>query len=114
MAKLNPFKFMQEVRQEVNKVTWPSRKETGITTAMVFVFAAVAAVFFLLAGQVIRMFVTLVLGIGGLRGGQGGGEIPETNPNAGKSSPPILTFGKKTRDWSPRQGKKTGCAAPSE
>jgi preprotein translocase subunit SecE len=64
MAKLNPFKFMQEVRQETNKVTWPSRKETGITTAMVFVFAALAAVFFLLADQVIRVVVTLVLGIG--------------------------------------------------
>ena len=65
MAKLNPFKFLQEVRQETNKVTWPSRKETGITTAMVFVFAAAAAIFFLLADQVIRMVVTLVLGIGG-------------------------------------------------
>ena len=64
MAKLNPIKFFQEVRQETNKVTWPSRKETGITTAMVFVFAAVAAVFFLLADQVIRIFVTFVLGIG--------------------------------------------------
>ena len=64
MAKFNPFKFAQEVRQETNKVTWPSRKETGITTAMVFVFAALAAVFFLLADQVIRMAVTLVLGIG--------------------------------------------------
>ena len=64
MAKLNPFKFMQEVRQETNKVTWPSRKETGITTAMVFVFAAAAAIFFLLADQVIRIAVTLVLGIG--------------------------------------------------
>ena len=64
MAKISPFKFMQEVRTEVNKVTWPSRKETGITTAMVFVFAALAAVFFLLADQVIRILVTLVLGIG--------------------------------------------------
>src|SRR5947209_13219605 len=64
MAKLNPFKFMQEVRRETNKVTWPSRKETGITTAMVFIFAALAAVFFLLADQVIRIAVTLVLGIG--------------------------------------------------
>jgi preprotein translocase subunit SecE len=63
MAKLNPFKFMQEVRQETNKVTWPSRRETAITTAMVFVFAALAAVFFLLADQVIRIVVTLVLGI---------------------------------------------------
>ena len=64
IMKLNPFKFLQEVRQETNKVTWPSRKETGITTAMVFIFAALAAIFFLLADQVIRMFVTLVLGIG--------------------------------------------------
>ena len=63
MAKFNPFKFAQEVRQETNKVTWPSRKETGITTAMVFVFAALAAVFFLLADQLIRIVVTLVLGI---------------------------------------------------
>ena len=61
MAKLNPFKFLQEVRQETNKVTWPSRRETAITTAMVFVFAAVAAVFFLLADQLIRFVVTLVL-----------------------------------------------------
>jgi preprotein translocase subunit SecE len=63
MAKLNPFKFLQEVRQETNKVTWPSRRETAITTAMVFVFAALAAVFFLLADQLIRIVVTLVLGI---------------------------------------------------
>jgi preprotein translocase subunit SecE len=65
MAKLNPFKFMQEVRQETNKVTWPSRRETAITTAMVFVFAAAAAIFFLLADQVIRVVVTLVLGVAG-------------------------------------------------
>jgi preprotein translocase subunit SecE len=64
MAKFNPFKFAQEVRQETNKVTWPSRKETGITTAMVFVFAALAAVFFLIADQIIRIVVTFVLGIG--------------------------------------------------
>ena len=53
------------MRQETNKVTWPSRKETGITTAMVFVFAALAAVFFLVADQIIRIVVTFVLGIGG-------------------------------------------------
>jgi len=64
MAQFNPFKFFQEVRQETNKVTWPSRKETGITTAMVFIFAALAAVFFLIADQVIRMVVTLVLQVG--------------------------------------------------
>ncbi len=65
MAKFSPFKFLQEVRQETNKVTWPSRRETAITTAMVFIFAAVAAVFFLVADQVIRIAVTFVLGIGG-------------------------------------------------
>lgn len=65
MAKFSPFKFMQEVRQETNKVTWPSRRETAITTAMVFVFAAVSAIFFLVADQIIRIAVTFVLGIGG-------------------------------------------------
>jgi preprotein translocase subunit SecE len=65
MAKLNPFKFMQEVRQETNKVTWPSRKETGITTAMVFVMVAIASIFFLVADQLIRIVVTFVLGIAG-------------------------------------------------
>jgi preprotein translocase subunit SecE len=63
MAKLNPFKFLQEVRQETNKVTWPSRKETGITTAMVFLFAALAAIFFLFADQLIRLVVTNLLDI---------------------------------------------------
>jgi len=64
MAKVSPFKFMQEVRAEVQKVTWPSRRETAITTAMVFVMAAIAGVFFLIADQIIRLVVTAVLGIG--------------------------------------------------
>jgi preprotein translocase subunit SecE len=64
MAKISPFKFLQEVRQEVAKVTWPSRRETTITTIMVFVFAAAAGLFFLMSDQIIRMLVTLVLGIG--------------------------------------------------
>jgi preprotein translocase subunit SecE len=63
MANFNPFKFMQEVRQETNKVTWPSRRETAITTAMVFLFAALAAVFFLFADQLIRLYVTTILTI---------------------------------------------------
>jgi len=63
MAQFNPFKFFQEVRQETNKVTWPSRRETAITTAMVFVFAALAAIFFLLADQIIRLYVTNILSI---------------------------------------------------
>ena len=64
MAKVSPFKFLQEVREETEKVTWPSRKETLITTAMVFVMVAIASVFFLVADQVIRIAVTFVLGIG--------------------------------------------------
>jgi preprotein translocase subunit SecE len=64
MAKVSPVKFFKEVRDEVRKVTWPSRRETTITTIMVFAFAFVAAVFFLLADQVIRVTVTMLLGIG--------------------------------------------------
>jgi preprotein translocase subunit SecE len=64
MARTSPFKFLQEVRAETNKVTWPSRRETMITTAMVFVMAAVMSVFFLVADQIIRLVVTFVLGVG--------------------------------------------------
>ena len=65
MAKTSPFKFLQEVREETRKVTWPTRRETLITTAMVFVMVALSSVFFLLADMVIRYVVSLVLGIGG-------------------------------------------------
>lgn len=65
MARTSPFKFLQEVRDEAQKVTWPSRRETLITTGMVFVMVLVASLFFLVADQVIRFLVTLVLGIGG-------------------------------------------------
>jgi preprotein translocase subunit SecE len=64
MAKFNPFQFLQEVRSETNKVTWPTRKEVGITTMMVFVLVIVAAIFFTAADQIIRFLLTLVLGIG--------------------------------------------------
>jgi preprotein translocase subunit SecE len=63
MAK-NPFEFLQEVRAEGAKVSWPTRKETMITTGMVFVMVILASIFFLVADQVIRWAVTLVLGIG--------------------------------------------------
>jgi preprotein translocase subunit SecE len=65
MAKISPFKFMQEVRAEAQKVTWPTRRETAVTTAMVFVMVGVAAVFFLVADQIMRLAVTFLLGIGG-------------------------------------------------
>lgn len=63
--KVNLFKFLQEVRAEGQKVTWPSRQETAVTTAMVFVMTAAAAVFFLIADQIMRMVVTYVLSLGG-------------------------------------------------
>jgi preprotein translocase subunit SecE len=64
MAKISPFKFLQEVRTETEKVTWPTRRETAITTAMVFVMVALASIFFLVADQLIRFVVTMILGLG--------------------------------------------------
>ena len=63
MTKVSPFKFMQEVRAEAQKVTWPTRKETTVTTIMVFVMVAIASVFFLLADQVMRIAVSFILGV---------------------------------------------------
>ena len=64
MARTSPFKFLQEVRAETQKVTWPTRRETAVTTVMVFVMVAIASIFFLIADQIIRIVVTFVLGIG--------------------------------------------------
>jgi preprotein translocase subunit SecE len=64
MAEFSPFKFMQEVRQEVAKVTWPSRREVLVTTIMVFVMVFLAGIFFLFVDQTIRWVVAHVLGIG--------------------------------------------------
>ena len=65
MAKTNPGEFIQQVRSEGAKVTWPSRKETVVTTIMVFVMVILASLFFLVSDQVIRVLVRFVLGIGG-------------------------------------------------
>jgi preprotein translocase subunit SecE len=65
MAKTSPAEYVRQVRQETSKVTWPSRKETGLTTAMVFVMAALAALFFLLADQLISLGIKFLLGLGG-------------------------------------------------
>jgi preprotein translocase subunit SecE len=65
MAKTNPVEFIEQVRAETSKVTWPSRKETTVTTAMVFVMVFLAAIFFLLADQVLSWIVSLTLGLGG-------------------------------------------------
>jgi preprotein translocase subunit SecE len=65
MAKPSPFKFLQEVRTEADKVTWPTRRETFITTIMVFVMVAATSIFFTVADQIIRVVITYILGIAG-------------------------------------------------
>jgi preprotein translocase subunit SecE len=60
---LNPVKFLQEVRQEVSKVTWPTRNETLISTVMVLAMVALASIFFLLADQLISWGIQFVLDI---------------------------------------------------
>lgn len=65
MAELKIVEFAREVRREAGKVTWPTRKETTVTTAMVFVMVILAALFFLVTDQVLAFAVKLVLGLGG-------------------------------------------------
>ncbi len=62
MAKANPFEFLQQVRAETNKVTWPSRKETVITTVMVLIMVTFASIFFLIADQILSWGVKMILG----------------------------------------------------
>ena len=65
MKKTSPIQFLQEVRQEAAKVTWPTRKETTISTAMVFVFVILAAIFFFFVDQILQFGVKLIFGLGG-------------------------------------------------
>ena len=64
MAKTNPFEFLQEVRSEVSKVTWPTRRETVITTIMVVIMSILASLFFLAADYVMGTAVRFILGLG--------------------------------------------------
>ncbi|MBE0579670.1 preprotein translocase subunit SecE [Devosia sp.] len=63
MARPNPIQFLQQVRQETAKVTWPSRNEVLVSTIMVLVLVLAASLFFLLADQVISWLVSLMLSI---------------------------------------------------
>ena len=65
MAKTTPAKFVQEVRQETAKVTWPTRKEAVMSTVTVFIMAIVAALFFFLVDQVLSFGISKILGLGG-------------------------------------------------
>jgi preprotein translocase subunit SecE len=64
MAKFNPITYMQGVRQEVAKITWPTWKEVWITTLMVLFMVALASIFFLIVDQVLSHAVRWVLGVG--------------------------------------------------
>ena len=64
MAKITPMQFYQQVRQEVSKVTWPSRKETTVTSAMVFVMVTVVSLFFLVVDYILGAGVSYILGLG--------------------------------------------------
>lgn len=61
MAKTNPLEFLQEVRQEARKITWPSRKETMITTVMVLIMVVLASIFFLLVDIALKWGVEKML-----------------------------------------------------
>ncbi len=60
----NPFEFIQDVRTEAGKVTWPTRRETTITTIMVLIMVVLAAVFFVAVDEIIHFVVSLALGYG--------------------------------------------------
>ena len=64
MAKINAAEFVQQVRQEVSRVTWPTRKETLVTTGMVFLMVFIAAAFFFVVDQTLSYGVRLLFGLG--------------------------------------------------
>ena len=65
MAKTNPITFIQQVRAEVSKVVWPTRREVLLTTVMVFIMAALTAAFFSLVDILIRSGLQGILGMFG-------------------------------------------------
>ncbi len=60
---INPLKFIQQVKQEAFKVTWPKSKEVAIGSLMVFVLASIAAIFFLLLDQIYKFLLDIILTI---------------------------------------------------
>ena len=65
MAYTNPFQFIQQVRSEVSKITWPTRREVLITTIMVFIMSAIAALIFAVVDLIIRSGIQSILNIFG-------------------------------------------------
>ena len=65
MAKTSPAQFIREVRQETAKVTWPTRKETAVTTLMVFIMVVIMSLFFAFVDLLLGNAVRFLLGLGG-------------------------------------------------
>jgi preprotein translocase subunit SecE len=62
---VDPAKFIREVRAEVGRVTWPTRKETLVTTGLVFAMVTITALFFFFVDQIISLGVRALFGVGG-------------------------------------------------
>ena len=62
MAMMNPLQFLQQTRNEVAKVVWPTRREVVLTTVMVFILSALAATFFSLVDVLIRLGLSYIVG----------------------------------------------------
>ena len=60
---INPFKYVQQVRNEVSKIVWPTRKETMTTTIMVFIMVAILATFFFITDSIISFLLRIVLSL---------------------------------------------------
>ena len=65
MVKATPIDFLRQVRQEVSKVTWPTRRETITSTIMVIIMVIFMALFFFLVDQVVSLGIGAILGLGG-------------------------------------------------
>lgn len=64
MARVSPIEFMRQVKSEVSKVTWPTRKETVTTTILVFIMLFIFAVFFLVIDRILAWGISIILGMG--------------------------------------------------
>ena len=64
MANTSPAQFVRQVRQEISKISWATRRETGTATLTVFVMVTIAALFFVLVDMVLSSGVQFVLGLG--------------------------------------------------
>ena len=64
MAKIRPAQFVKQVRNEATKVTWPSRKETTVSTIMVFIMVVLASIFLFFTDQILQYAIQLILGLG--------------------------------------------------